>query len=126
MLTDTVTKKSPRIDPPIDRPLISIIVPTFEEEKWVGAILGQFPLSLRKHSNVELIISDGGSSDRTVNLARAGADVVLESGSIQTIAMGRNAGARAAIGDVLMFFNADVRLDDPEQLMRTMLETFED
>jgi len=126
MLTDTASKVCSGIRHSMSHPLISVIIPTFEEEKCVESILSQFPVSFRKHCDVELIISDGGSSDQTVLLARTRADVVLESATIQTIAMGRNAGARAATGDILMFFNADVRLDNPERLIETMLATFKD
>lgn len=104
-------------------PLISIIVPTFEEEKCVEQILRQFPPSLRERCKAELIISDGGSSDNTVALARSNADVVIESDRMQTISMGRNAGARAAHGEILMFFNADVCLNHPERFIEEMQRT---
>src|SRR5437867_2690707 len=126
MLTETTGKISSGIQPSMNHPLISVIVPTFEEENYVETFMSQFPTSLRKHTNVEVIISDGGSGDDTVRLARAGADMVLESRTTQTIAMGRNAGARVATGDVLMFFNADVRLDNPERLLSTMMEALSD
>ena len=104
----------------MNAPRISIIIPTFQEERCIEDILRQFPSSLRERCNAELIISDGGSSDNTVAVARGSAVVVLESEHAQTIAAGRNAGARAARGEILMFFNADVRLDNPELFIGTM------
>ena len=110
----------------MNTPFISIIIPTFEEERYIEAILRQFPSSLRERCRAELIISDGGSSDKTVSVARSHADVVIESDKTQTIAAGRNAGARTARGEVLMFFNADVRLDNPELFISKMSVTVSD
>ncbi|HEV8538833.1 MAG TPA: glycosyltransferase [Bacteroidota bacterium] len=107
-------------------PLISIVVPTLEEEKCIGGMLGQFPHSLRERCNLELIISDGGSTDKTVQFARAAADAVVQANSTQTISLGRNAGARVARGEILVFFNADVRVADPENFIKEMRRTFED
>jgi glycosyltransferase involved in cell wall biosynthesis len=104
----------------MNSPQISIIIPTFQEERCIEHILNQFPSSLRERCNAELIISDGGSSDNTVSVARSTADVVVESEKAQTIAAGRNAGARVARGEILMFFNADVRLANPEVFISTM------
>jgi GT2 family glycosyltransferase len=56
---------------------------------------------------VQIVVVDNGSNDRTVDLARAaGADIVLsESGTVAAI---RNAGARRATAEVLVFMDADV------------------
>src|SRR5262249_48017576 len=54
----------------------------------------------------ELIVCDNNSTDRTAELARAaGAAVVFE--PVNQIARARNAGARAASGDWLLFVDAD-------------------
>src|SRR5690348_12423718 len=103
-------------------PRISIIVPTFQEEGYIGQTLRQFCPELRERCGVELIVSDGGSTDATVNLARPLADLVIISGKEQTIAAGRNAGAAAARGEIIMFLNADVRLVEPERFISLMAE----
>ncbi|MEL6616275.1 MAG: glycosyltransferase [Bacteroidota bacterium] len=97
-------------------PRISIVVPTLNEEKTLAAVLEP----LRAHADslgLELIVSDGGSDDGTLAIALSLADRVVthEGPERQTIAEGRNAGAREAAcasGDVLLFFNADVDLPD--------------
>ncbi|MFN3270633.1 MAG: glycosyltransferase, partial [Candidatus Kapaibacteriota bacterium] len=63
---------------------------------------------LRKYS-VELIVSDGGSKDSTLEIAKCFANkvVVHKSSKRQTIAEGRNRGAEVATGDILIFINGD-------------------
>ena len=93
-------------------------MPTLDEEKTLGDVLRP----LREAADalgLELIVSDGGSTDGTLAIALGLADRVVthEGAERQTIAAGRNAGAqeaRCASGDVLLFFNADVDL--PEDL----------
>ncbi len=103
---------------------VSIVLPTLNEAKLLGATLAQFPPELRRMLGLELIVSDGGSTDDTLAIAATGADRVVrhDGGSRQTIGAGRNAGAKAATGDVLIFLDADARLPDPARFIRTMAE----
>jgi rSAM/selenodomain-associated transferase 2 len=84
--------------------VISVIVPTLNEEAAIGACLAQ----LAARNPGEIVVADGGSADRTVALAGAYARVV-------PAPAGRgaqmNAGARASSGDVLLFLHADSILD---------------
>lgn len=95
---------------------ISVIVPTLNEEKLLERMLRQFSPDLRRRYAVEIVVSDGGSTDRTLAIARALAGTVVENeaGVKQTIAMGRNIGARCARGDVFVFLNADTLVADVE------------
>jgi len=99
--------------------LISVVIPTLNEEKLLPQILEQFPKDLCTRHEVELIISDGGSSDATVELARMRGAVVVEHDAEhrQTIAEGRNRGAEVANGDVLVFINADIRINDTDHFL---------
>jgi glycosyltransferase involved in cell wall biosynthesis len=94
--------------------LLSIIIPTYNEEKLIGKTLSQFTDALRTKYDIQLIVSDGGSTDRTLEIVGGfPCEVVLHSESRkQTIAEGRNAGARVAHGDILFFLNADTVIDD--------------
>lgn len=98
----------------------SIIIPTLNEEKLLADLLRQLtdPVLKRKYE-YEIIISDGGSTDSTVSIARKYADKILlhNDGEKQNISQGRNAGISAATGEILIFFNGDVTIDDPEKLM---------
>lgn len=110
---DCISEKGPAL-------LTSIVIPTFNEEKLLPQILAQFPPELLAAKNVELIVSDGGSTDRTLDIAREhGAKVVPHTEARrQTIAEGRNRGAEVAVGDLLVFINADIRISDPERFLR--------
>ena len=86
-------------------PFISIIIPTLNEEKNIGFVLR----ALRNQDyegKYEIIVADSYSEDKTVKIAKKYADkVVLE--SKRSVSAGRNAGAREAKGEILVFLDAD-------------------
>src|SRR5664280_2399679 len=84
--------------------LISVIIPTLNEEV-------NLPVTLRPladHPDVELIVVDGGSSDRTVSIAQQFTSYVFASEPGRARQM--NVGARHATGDILLFLHADTFL----------------
>ena len=88
---------APRSSAPAAAPRVTVVVPTLNEEKTLGAVLRP----LRAHAEalgLEVVVSDGGSTDGTLAIALALADrVVTHRGPRrQTIGEGRNAGAREA------------------------------
>jgi glycosyltransferase involved in cell wall biosynthesis len=91
------------------KPALSVVVPVFQEEKILEEHLSVFTETLRKKYKFELIVSDGGSTDKTLEIARKYADKVVEHTEErrQTISEGRNNGANAAEGDTIVFINAD-------------------
>lgn len=96
--------------------VISIIIPTLNEEKLILKTLSQFTPELKKKYKIEIIISDGGSTDNTLKVIGASADVIIkaEHGKKQNIPIGRNAGAKAAKGNFLYFFDADTLIQNTE------------
>jgi rSAM/selenodomain-associated transferase 2 len=83
-------------------PTLSVIVPTLNEARALGATLGV----LTALPGVgEVIVADGGSEDQTVPVARAHGVRVLHAGRGRGLQM--HAGAQAALGDVLWFVHAD-------------------
>lgn len=50
--------------------MISVVIPTYDEEKVVVGCLKQF-VPLKKRFGLGLIVSDGGSSDNTVKIAKS-------------------------------------------------------
>ncbi len=103
-----------------ERPTISLVVPALNEEKLIGSMLTAFPADLLRNVNAELLLSDGGSSDRTTEIAREHCDAIIahREKRRQTIAEGRNLGASIARGDLLVFINADTLPQDPVAFLR--------
>ena len=107
------------VDPSLVK--FSVVVPAFNEEAYLEATLDSLriaaeALGSRTGAEVETIVVDNNSRDRTASIARErGATVVHE--PVQVIARARNAGARRASGDVLVFVDADV-IVPPEFLIR--------
>lgn len=91
--------------------MISFIIPTLNEEKTIEATL----VALDRYSgDKEIIISDGKSSDRTIEIAKKYTDkiVIHNSEKRQNIAEGRNDGAGISKGDYIIFVDADVIIPD--------------
>ena len=122
MPTDTTSTSIPGVSSPpvaapapplaeaqrtIAREQISVIVPTYNEEAVIGSLV-QHLLTERSDGLEEVLVIDGGSTDRTVAVARqAGAQVHRspDKGRAQQM----NFGARIARGSVLYFVHADTR-----------------
>ncbi|BAI60282.1 putative glycosyltransferase [Methanocella paludicola SANAE] len=83
----------------------SIIVPAFNEEKRIRACLESIKAQHTAHS-YELIVSDSGSTDGTVSIAREYTDKVVVCKEKGT-ARARNEGAKLAGGDILVFIDSD-------------------
>lgn len=89
---------------------ISIIVPAFNEEKFLPRSLAEINAARQIFKEwgweSELIVCDNNSSDNTAGVARNhGAKVVFE--AVNQIGRARNAGAAAALGKWLVFVDAD-------------------
>lgn len=84
--------------------VISVIIPALNEAECIAATL--IPLQPWRDAGHEIIVVDGGSTDETVSLARPLADQLLVS-SRRGRAHQMNHGARAALGDILLFLHAD-------------------
>ena len=106
----------------------SIIIPTFNEEKLLPNLLKQLTNpELRKNFNYEIILSDAHSTDKTIEIASKLVDKIIEnnSGRKQNIAIGRNEGAKAATGDILIFLNADITINNPINFFSIIKNKFE-
>src|SRR3989344_2012771 len=84
---------------------VSIIIPTFNEEHYLPKLLASIKRQTLKPK--EIIVSDAYSSDKTREIAESfGARVV--NGGLP--AKARNEGAKVAVGQTLLFLDADVVL----------------
>ena len=84
--------------------VISVIVPVYNAERTLEDTL----LSLRNQSYgaLEIIVVDDGSTDRSLEIARKYADNVLIQ-EHKGAGSARNYGAKNALGDILVFTDAD-------------------
>mgnify|MGYP000735620692 CR=1 FL=1 len=103
---------------------ISIVVPVLNEAKILDDILSVYTRSRRAKWDAELIVSDGGSTDGTIEIAKAHADKVVRhiAPHKQTIAEGRNCGADVATGTVLVFINGDTVPADVDSFLAVISE----
>ena len=83
---------------------LSIIIPVLNEERTIAATLAD----LDRVEAAEVIVVDGGSTDRTAESVRATSARLVVSPRGRAAQM--NAGARQAAGDVLLFLHADTKL----------------
>jgi glycosyltransferase involved in cell wall biosynthesis len=85
---------------------ISIVVPSFNQARYLGATLDS--VFSQSHGDVELIVNDGGSTDGSVELLRGRPERFRWSsqpdhGQADAI----NKGLREAIGEIFAYLNSD-------------------
>ncbi len=103
----------------------SIIIPAKNELENFKRNLKQFD-ALRGKFTFEIIIADGGSKDGSIEYARPLTDKIEINYDKETIAEGRNRGARVATGDIFAFFDAAVQIDKVPDFFEYVLKRFED
>ncbi len=97
--------------------MISIIIPTLNEEKYLPRLLNS--IKRQDFKNYEIIVSDAHSKDKTLEIARSyGCKTVV--GGLPS--KGRNEGAKVSNGDILLFLDADVFLPRKDFLSKTLNE----
>src|SRR5262249_48768392 len=85
---------------------ISIIIPTLNEEAQIGATLAALRPCAANYG-AEIIVVDGGSVDRTLEIARRFDFARVVEFNLAHRGLQMNEGARSAIGDALLFLHAD-------------------
>jgi rSAM/selenodomain-associated transferase 2/rSAM/selenodomain-associated transferase 1 len=83
---------------------ISVIIPTVNEESFLATCLS----SVNTVPGVEIVVVDGGSTDKTVEVASGSGAKVLRGATGRASQM--NLGAHHATGEILVFLHADTRL----------------
>jgi rSAM/selenodomain-associated transferase 2 len=98
------------------RPYLSVIIPTLNEEKHIAAVIQSV-----RSAKCEIIVTDGGSVDRTRAIARDQGGMVIT--GVRGRAEQQNAGAAVADGKVLLFLHADTLLPDDygDQVFDTLM-----
>lgn len=97
--------------------MLSIIIPTLNEEKYLPLLLHS--IKKQDFKDYETIIADAGSTDKTLEFAKNYNCIITPGGRP---AKGRNEGAKIAKGEVLFFADSDVVL--PENFFEKCLAEF--
>ena len=101
-------------------PLVSILVPTMNEENNVGAALAAIAANHYPVARLQVVVVDGGSHDQTLSVVGSFSDqlplkVIVEKGC--TVYRALNLGLANASGDVVL--RVDARSQIPENYIRT-------
>jgi glycosyltransferase involved in cell wall biosynthesis len=93
-------------------PAVSFVVPAYNEERCLPATLASIHAAASAIGIAyEIVVANDASTDATAALAHAGGARVVSVENRQ-ISRTRNAGARAARGERLVFVDADTRVDE--------------
>jgi len=101
------------------RPKVSVIIPAFREEKYIGKLLENL-LKLKPEPEVIVVTSGDYETARVARRYTRKVFVIEEYG----ISVARNYGAKKARGEILLFLDADVSL--PEDSIETLVRIFQD
>jgi glycosyltransferase involved in cell wall biosynthesis len=88
----------------------SIIVPTYNEERYILKCLQSITDQRYDRNQFEIILADAESTDNTQSVARIVCDKMVSTKQ-RGIAVGRNLGATQAAGEYLVFVDADTVLE---------------
>ncbi|HTP13931.1 MAG TPA: glycosyltransferase [Bacteroidota bacterium] len=88
----------------------SIVVPTYNEERYVARCLQSIRDQRYDRTQFEIIVADANSSDRTREVSVPLCDKFVSTEK-RGIALGRNLGAANASGDYYVFVDADAILE---------------
>ena len=98
-------------------PLISVVIPAHNEEKYIRQTLHS--LQLQTYQNYEVVVVANGCTDKTEQVVQKKTNDKLRLLSLPkaNVCVARNAGALHARGQLLVFLDADTTLD-PDGLQR--------
>ena len=100
--------------------MLSIIVPAHNEAQFIGPTLAALADAVRGLDEPhEIVVVNDSSSDATGAIAKSHGARVVDV-NVHQIAAARNAGARAAAGDLFVFVDADTIV--PPRLLRAALD----
>ncbi len=89
--------------------MVSIVIPTLNEEKYLPILLQS--IKKQDFKDYEIIISDAFSIDKTIEIAKEyGARVIRDKKKLP--ARQRNNGVKIAKGEIILFLDADTKLPD--------------
>lgn len=92
-----------------DKPLVSIIVPIYNVEKYLSACMES--IVNQTYSNIEIILVNDGSTDKSFEIANQFLNqcdnVILINQSNKGVSVARNKGLEIAKGEWIVFVDSD-------------------
>lgn len=104
-----------------NNPTVSVIVPVYNGEKFLGQCLGA--LAASKYSPFEIIVIDDCSTDQSAEISRESGAKVISTEHQSGPAAARNLAAKKVSSDILLFVDADVVVR-PDTISK-VVESFE-
>ena len=93
---------------PADRPRVTIIIPCFNAELYLAEALSS--AVGQTYDNIDIVLVDDGSTDRSVEIARDFPQVTVVSQPNAGSSAARNTGLGVSAGEFVLFLDADDRL----------------
>lgn len=107
---------------------VSVIIPTYNEEKVIGNCISS--LSSQTLKELEIIVVDDGSTDKTLEVVKGFKEVKIFTQGHRGAGAARNFGVKHARGEILVFVDADMTFDNEflkkliNPISRTIVGTF--
>jgi glycosyltransferase involved in cell wall biosynthesis len=87
--------------------IVSVVTPTLNSERWMEACIGSVKSQAAPGLHVEHVVVDGGSTDRTVEIALDAGCTLAGDGADDGIFDAINRGTKESSGDLVGFLGAD-------------------
>jgi len=114
-----------RADENLYLPSISIVIPTYNSERTLGLCLDSISNQDYPKDKLEILIADGGSKDKTLEISRKFGVSKIASNPLRTGEAGKAVGVELAKNEVVLLQDSDNILDDSNWL-RKMVQPFSD
>ena len=95
-------------------PLVSVIVPTYNSARTLQECLDA--LKRQNYADIEIIVTDSFSKDRTKEIAREFTDKIIDASSL---ALARKRGVELARGEYILFLDSD-QIINPDTIERSV------
>ncbi|KFM22209.1 glycoprotein 3-alpha-L-fucosyltransferase [Marine Group I thaumarchaeote SCGC AAA799-B03] len=98
-------------------PTISFVIPTYNSEKYMQQCLESITIQKYPQEMLEIIIADGGSRDKTLEIAKK-FDVTIVNNKLKTAEAGKAVGAKLAKNEIVAFVDSDNILPEDTWLLK--------
>lgn len=98
---------------------VSFIIPTLNAQSVLASCLKSIKHQYYSSSKYEILVIDGGSSDKTISIAQKYGAKVLKN-PLKTAEAGKAVGVRSAAGKFVCLIDSDNLLSDPDWLQKML------